>query len=158
MRYLDWFKLNGKFAVVTGGSRGLGRSMSLALGEAGATVIVTSRNKSLIKKTSDDIIDNGGNSIYFPLDITDKKNVDEMLDTVRAKYGRIDILINNAGITADSRSVHTSPEEWDNIMNTNLRSVFLLTQVVGEIMIEQQVGKIINIGSTLGLRARTSSA
>ena len=153
MGYLEQFQLTGKVAVVTGGSKGLGRAMAIGLADAGATVAVVSRTKNLIEETAQDIIKGGGKAIAIPADIKDEQDIERMTKTVMAACGRIDILINNAGIAPMSPAVEVPLEEWNDVMDTNLKSVFLMARTIGKVMMTQKSGKVINIGSILGTKA-----
>jgi NAD(P)-dependent dehydrogenase (short-subunit alcohol dehydrogenase family) len=154
---IDSFRLSGKIAIVTGGSRGLGRSIAIGLGEAGAQVVVISRTKKLIEETANEIIKIGGEAIAIPADVTKVEDIEEMKKAVLDKFGKIDILINNAGIAPMNKAQNISIEEWDRVIETNLKSVFLMARIVGERMIQQKKGKIINISSVLGKMASNTA-
>lgn len=154
---LDSFRLSGKTAIVTGGSKGLGRAIAIGLGEAGAQVAVVSRSKNLIKEASNEIINKGGKAIPVPADVTKAEDIEQMVKTVLNQFGKIDILINNAGIAPMNKALNISVEEWDRVIETNLKSVFLVTRIVGERMIQQKRGKIINISSVLGKMASNTA-
>jgi len=147
---LDQFRLSGRIAVVTGGSKGLGRAMALGLAEAGATVAVVSRTKGLIEETAAEIIRNGGEAIAIPADVKSEEDIERMTALVAGKYGRIDILVNNAGIGGSRKVVAMTVDEWSAMMDTNVRSIFLTARAVGKVMIRQRSGKVINISSVLG--------
>ena len=157
MDYLEQFKVVDKVAVVTGGSKGLGRAMALGLGEAGAKVVVASRTVPLIEETAGEIIQKGGEAIAVPVDVNDPQSIDRMVAQVMDHYGRVDILINNAGIAPMKRTVDTDIEDWNDVMNTNLKSAFLTSKAVAKGMLKQRKGKIINIGSVLGHMASTTA-
>jgi len=153
MGYLERFRLTDKVALVTGGSKGLGRSMAMGLAEAGATVAVVSRTKRLIDETAQEIIRNGGQAIAVPADVKSEQDIDRMTQTVLDQCGRIDILLNNAGIAPMGPVVDMSLAEWKDVMDTNLKSVFLTSRIIGKVMMKQKGGKVINVASILGTRA-----
>lgn len=154
---MDCFKLVDKVAIVTGGSKGLGRAMALGLGEAGAKVVVTSRTKQLIEETAEEIIKKGGDSLAVPADVKNAQSIKRVIDETKDKYGRVDILVNNAGIAPMNRTIKISEEEWNDVLDTNLKSIFMTVKAVAPIMIENKMGKIINIGSVLGKMASNSA-
>lgn len=157
MDYLEKFRIEDKVVIVTGASKGLGRAMALGLGEAGARVVVTSRTVPLIEETADEIIKKGGNAIAMPVDVKNPQSVEQMVNRAVEHYGRVDILINNAGIAPMKRTVDTEIEDWNDVMNTNLKSAFLISKAVAGNMIKRRKGKIINIGSVLGRMASTTA-
>ncbi len=150
MDYLEKFRVADKVAIVTGGSKGLGRAMALGLGEGGAKVVVTSRTVPLIEETADEIIKKGGEAIAVPVDVKNPQSIEMMVAQVMDHYGRVDILINNAGIAPMKRTIDTDIEDWNDVMNTNLKSAFLASKAVAKSMLKERKGKIINIGSVLG--------
>jgi len=151
MTYIDKFRLDDKVAIVTGGSKGLGQAMAIGLGEVGAQVVVTSRSVNLIEETANEIVKKGGRAVAIPVDVKSQESINELVANVFKRFRRIDILINNAGIAPMNKVIDTSVEEWDDVVNTNLKSAFLLSKAVGRIMVQQERGKIINIGSVLGI-------
>ena len=150
MGVLNQFGLCGRVAIVTGGSKGLGRAMALGLAEAGAKLAVVSRTQSLIEETADEIIKKGGEALAVPTDVRSEEDVERMVALVAEKYGRIDILINNAGIGGSRKVVTMTADEWSNMMDTNVKSIFLAVRAVGKVMIRQRSGKVINVSSVLG--------
>ncbi len=150
MGVLNQFGLCGRVAIVTGGSKGLGRAMALGLAEAGAKLVVVSRTQSLIEETADEIIKKGGEALAVPTDVRSEEDVERMVALVAEKYGRIDILINNAGIGGSRKVVTMTADEWSNMMDTNVKSIFLAVRAVGKVMIRQRSGKVINVSSVLG--------
>jgi NAD(P)-dependent dehydrogenase (short-subunit alcohol dehydrogenase family) len=157
MSIMEKFSLSGKVAIVTGGSKGLGRSMAIGLAQAGARVAVASRTKNLIEETAAEIIRSGGDAIAIPTDVTSEEDIEKMAAVAFEKFGKIDILVNNAGMGGSKISVTLTTDEWDCMMNTNARSIFLASRAVGKIMIRQEYGKVINISSVLGKGALPNS-
>ncbi|MDD5169255.1 MAG: 3-oxoacyl-ACP reductase FabG [Syntrophales bacterium] len=153
MNYLEKFRVAEKVAIVTGGSKGLGRAMALGLGEGGAKVVVASRTRSLIEETANEVVRNGGEAIAVPVDVKSRESIESMVRQVTNHYGRVDIVINNAGIAPMKKTLETTVEDWDDVIDTNLKSAFLVSKAVGAIMAVQGKGKIINIGSILGTMA-----
>lgn len=147
------FRLDGKVAIVTGGSRGIGKAACLALARAGADVVVCSRDIIACNIVSDAIQKLGKRSLSVAVDVTKLKEIDAM--TVKAKdvFGKIDILVNGAGIGGVTRSNELSEDAWDKIVDLDLKGTFLCCQSVGKEMIEQNKGNIVNISSMMGSRA-----
>jgi len=138
--------LEGKTALITGASRGIGRTIAEKLHLAGAKVILIARNEERLKELSEKL----ENSEYYPLDITDRKQVLETLKEVQ-KDNHIDILVNNAGITRDNILLAMKENEIDDVIDTNLKSVFFITKQVLRKMLKKRYGRIINITSVIGL-------
>src|SRR5262245_25319289 len=134
---------SGKVAIVTGGSRGIGRAIVQALAREGATVAFTYAQN----KTMADEVANGDTIIGFQADVTSLDQAKSIVKQVKDRFGRIDILINNAGITRDKLIALMSEKDWDDVLNTNLKGVFNLTKAVIGIMIRQKSGAILNISS-----------
>ncbi len=143
--------LAGKVSIVTGGSRGLGRAIALALSEAGSCVVVCSRNLDANRETAGHIESKGGSAKACRVDVADASSVSDMIETVLDEFGRIDILVNNAGTTADNLLLRMKESEWDAVMDTNLKGAFNCTKAVSRTMIKQRSGKIINITSVVGM-------
>jgi len=148
----DLLRLDGKVALVTGAGRGLGRAMALALADAGSDVICVARSKAQIEETCAAIDRRGRRGLAIPTDISSSTAVDQMYLKAIAEFKRVDILVNNAGVGIVKPLCDTSDEEWDAVMNTNLRGAFYCTRAVGRGMIERREGKVINISSILGIR------
>jgi 3-oxoacyl-[acyl-carrier protein] reductase len=138
---------SGKVAIVTGGSRGIGRAIVQALAREGATVAFTYAQN----KTMADEVANGDTVIGFQADVTSLDQAKNVVKQVKDRFGRIDILINNAGITRDKLIALMSEKDWDDVLNTNLKGVFNLTKAVIGIMIRQKSGAILNISSISGI-------
>ncbi len=142
-------RLDGKVAVVTGGSRGIGKALALGLAKAGADVAVVSRSQEALEAVAEQIRSEGRKALAVSTDITRKDSVTAMAEQVYAQFGRIDILINNAGQATDGPFLKISEEEWDRILNVNLKGYFLVTQAVGSYMFKAKYGRIINVSSIM---------
>ncbi|MGH7594980.1 MAG: 2-dehydro-3-deoxy-D-gluconate 5-dehydrogenase KduD [bacterium] len=148
---LDKFKLNGKVAVVTGASRGLGRGMALGLAEAGADLVLV--GVSDMTASCEEIKKLGRRCATVTANLNDKDCVTTIINTVVEKMGGIDILVNNAGIIRRAPLLEFSEKEWDEVINVNLRTLFFLSQAVARVMVEQgRGGKIINVASLLSFQ------
>ena len=144
--------LNKKVAIVTGASRGIGRAIALELAEQGATVVVNYHQRAdAAQEVADLIIANGGEAMIVSADVRDKASVGEMVAQTLEKFGRIDILVNNAGITHNALLIGMTEPEWDDVVDTNLKSVFNCCQAVIRSMMRQRSGRIINISSVVAL-------
>jgi 3-oxoacyl-[acyl-carrier protein] reductase len=144
--------LRKKTAIVTGGGRGLGRVIAHTLADAGADVVITARTDSQINAVADEIREKGRRSLAVRTDVTDAGQIQNMVKKTIETMGGIDILVNNAGGQSQGQPLQDCPESlWDEIINANLKGVFLCTKEVGKVMIAQQHGKIINITSAGGL-------
>ncbi len=140
--------LTGKTALITGASRGIGRSIALALAEAGATVAVSARGEADLVTLLAEIEDNGGQGMTITCDVTDADAVAKMQTTVSEQLGQVDILVNNAGMGASHKFIGHPDELWDQMMAVNLTSVYLVTKAFAGGMLERKSGRIINIAST----------
>ena len=144
--------LSGKVALVTGASRGIGKSIAISLGVLGAEVIVNySSSDASAEEVAKSINDKGGSSYKLKFDVSDEESVSTAINQIIRDSGKIDILINNAGITRDGLLMRMKESQWDEVINTNLKGVFLCTKNVSKFMIKQRSGKIINITSIVGL-------
>ena len=144
--------LSGKVALVTGASRGIGKAIAISLGELGAEVIVNySASDASAEEVAQLINDKGGSSYKLKFDVSDEESVNTAINQIIRDSGKIDILINNAGITRDGLLMRMKASQWDEVLNTNLKGVFLCTKNVSKFMIKQRSGKIINITSIVGL-------
>jgi Dehydrogenases with different specificities (related to short-chain alcohol dehydrogenases) len=143
--------LAGQTALVTGGSKGIGRAICLALAKEGANVIIAARNENEIKDTMDKLKAMGSKSLAIQADVRSEEDVRRLISTTIDKCGRLDILINNAGVAYKKRLEDTTLEEYDKIMDTNLKGVFLCTKYAIPYIRESKNGKIINISSVGGL-------
>ena len=143
--------LTDQVALVTGASQGLGQAIAVALGAAGAKVACVARNADKLAQTVSQISDLGGEAVAKPCDVTDRESVDRVVDEVHDAWGRLDILVNNAGVTRDTLLPRMSDEEWDTVINTNLRGAFLFSRAASRLMMRQRYGRIINISSVSGI-------
>ncbi len=142
--------LQGQVALVTGASRGIGQAVALDLGKNGATVIGTATSASGAEKITAYLNEAGITGAGFALDVNDKAQVAAVLDAIQKQFGDIAILVNNAGITRDNLLMRMKEEEWDSIMETNLKSVFRMSQAVLRAMMKARQGRIISIASVVG--------
>lgn len=140
-------KLEGKIALVTGASRGIGRAIAEKLISEGARVIGTATTEKGAEAISEYL---GTNGKGLALNVTDSASIESVLESIRAEFGEIDILINNAGITRDNLLMRMKDEEWQDILDTNLTSVFRLSKAVMRAMMKKRYGRIITIGSVVG--------
>ncbi len=144
------FSLDGKVSLVTGGSRGIGRAISLYLAQSGSDVVVISRDKSAGEKIAGDIDALGVKGIYCQGDVAVKEDIDQVVKQAIDSFGKIDVLVNNAAICRNVEAEKMSWEDWYDVIHVNLSSVFLMCQAVGRQMIEQGYGSIINVSSISG--------
>jgi NAD(P)-dependent dehydrogenase (short-subunit alcohol dehydrogenase family) len=144
------FDLSGKVALVVGGHGGIGKAIALGLADAGADVVITSRNMEALKETVKDIEAKGRKSLAVTADIVDEKQVNDMVTKILAIFFRIDILVNAAGL-AIRKPADTFPiDEWQKVMDINTRGTFICCQAVGRVMLKQKSGRIINVSSVRG--------
>jgi 3-oxoacyl-[acyl-carrier protein] reductase len=145
-------RLENKVALVTGGSRGIGRAITMALAEEGAKIAITYRQSSADAQTVvNEVKQKGTEGIVFQSDAAAHQEAKDIVEKVVAQYGRLDILVNNAGITRDGLLMRMSEEDWDAVIVTNLKSVFNFCKAVCRQMMSQKSGKIINITSVVGI-------
>ncbi|MHA2007606.1 MAG: SDR family NAD(P)-dependent oxidoreductase [Promethearchaeota archaeon] len=144
--------LDGKVAVITGGSSGIGRSIALTYAEAGANVVIASRKQENLDKVATKIKALGRDSLAIPTDVRKTEQVENMVNQTVDNFGRLDIMVNNAGRGIPTQPLEISIEEWNHVISLNLTGVFLGCIAAGKVMIEQKQGKIINIASTAGIK------
>jgi len=144
-------RLKDKVSIITGGGQGIGQATSVKFAKEGAKVAVCDINESAAYETAKQIVADGGEAIGFRVDVTDKESIARMVDNVMAKYGRIDVLVNNAGITADAQLKKMDDDQFDRVIEINLKGVYNCTRAVVDIMLEQQSGCILNASSIVGL-------
>ncbi|GAA5346172.1 3-oxoacyl-[acyl-carrier-protein] reductase [Planifilum fimeticola] len=151
--------LSGKVAIVTGGSRGIGRAVSIALADAGADVaIVYAGNRQGAEETVAEIEKRGRRGVMIQADVSQADQVDSAVKQVLDAFGRIDVLVNNAGITRDNLVLRMKEEDWDRVIDTNLKGTFLFSKAVIRTMMKQRSGRIINISSVVGVSGNPGQA
>ena len=143
----ELFDLSGRVAIVTGASRGLGRYLSQALARAGADLVITSRHTADLRSTAEEIKTLGRKALPLECDVREYDSVQRMVESAYHEYGRLDVLVNNAGCNVRKRAVEVTWEDWNLILDTNLRGTFFVAQAVARHMIAARDGRIINIGS-----------
>jgi 3-oxoacyl-[acyl-carrier protein] reductase len=142
--------LQGKIALVTGASQGIGRACALELARAGATVALAARNEAKLEETAAEIAGAGGHAAVFALDVASEDSIKAGAKAVLDKLGKVEILVNNAGITRDGLVLRMKRADWDDVLGTNLTGAFLLTQALLSPMLRNRWGRIINITSVVG--------
>jgi len=143
--------LKGQVALVTGASRGIGRAIAVRLASCGATVVGVARSLEGLQATFQAIHDAGGTAEGFAANVADSTEVKRIIDEVEAKYQRISVLVNNAGITRDGLMLRMEDDAWQEVIDTNLKGTFLFSRAVGVVMMRARYGRIINISSVAGL-------
>jgi len=150
--------LNGKIVLVTGASRGIGQAIAINLGEAGATVIGTATSEEGAKNISKTFSNNSILGKGMKLNVTDNDQISNLIQSISEDFGSVDILVNNAGITRDNILVRMKEEEWDEIINTNLSSVYKMSKAVLRGMMKKKAGRIISITSVVGSMGNSGQA
>jgi len=150
--------LSGRTAIVTGASRGIGKAIAMALAASGAKVACVARSEDKLKEVADEIATAGGTAEVHPCDVTDSAAVTKLVEGLAEKWGQLDVVVNNAGITKDTLIPRMSDEDWDSVIATNLRSVFLFTRSSALAMMRKRSGRIINIASVSGLMGNPGQA
>lgn len=156
---MNLFNLDGKVALITGAGSGLGRQFAATLAGAGASVVLAARRREKLEETAETIRDRGGNAICLELDVTDSLSITNCIRETVSEVGAPDILVNNAGIAKQGYLTDISEDDWDAVLDTNLKGVFMVAQAVAKSMITaNKPGSIINIASILGLRVSKALA
>jgi 3-oxoacyl-[acyl-carrier protein] reductase len=143
-------RLEGRIALVTGASQGIGRACALALAQAGATVALVARNEAKLAEVAAEIEAAGGKAAAFALDVASEESIKAGAKAVLERFGKVEILVNNAGITRDGLVLRMKRADWDDVLATNLTGAFLLTQALLSAMLKNRWGRIINISSVVG--------
>ncbi len=151
--------LQGKVAIVTGGSRGIGAAIARWLAERGASVVVSARDADRLAAAVKDLDGLPGAVHGVPGDVAKRDAVDQLVEATRERFGRVDVLVNNAGITRDGLLLRMKDDDWDAVMNVNLRAAFLATRAVSKAMVRQKSGgRIVNVSSTAGAMGNAGQA
>ncbi len=151
--------LKDKCAIITGASQGIGRGIAIEFAKAGAQTVLASRNEAKLNAVRDEIALLGLLEPYVvPTDVTSEESIQSLVDKAVDKYNKIDILVNNAGITRDTLLVRMSEDEWDSVMNANLKGAFFGTKIAGKAMMRQRHGRIINVSSVIGIVGNSGQA
>ena len=152
MNIVDSFRLDGRVALVTGAGRGIGEGIAVGLAEAGADLALVARTRSDLERVAEEIRALGRRALVVPCDVADVTAIPATVQKVVEAYGQIDILVNCAGLQHRMTVLEATVEGWEQVINTNLRSVYFTTQAVGRVMVERQRGKVINIASMTAYR------
>jgi len=150
--------LADKVALVTGASRGLGRAIALALAQEGAAIAAVARSEEALKETLESIRAAGGTAEPYAVDVANEASVEAAVEKIVARFQHIDVLVNNAGVTRDGLLMRMKSDDWDAVLNTNLKGAFHLTKPVARLMVKQRAGRIINISSVIGLMGNAGQA
>ncbi|MGC2447532.1 MAG: 3-oxoacyl-[acyl-carrier-protein] reductase [Candidatus Sulfotelmatobacter sp.] len=150
--------LSGRIALITGASQGIGRTCALRLAKEGASVAVAARNQEKLNELVNEITAAGGKAAAFPLDVADEEQVKSTVKAAIAQFGKIDVLVNNAGITRDQLVMRMKRADWDAVLQTNLTSAYLCIQQVIPSMLKQRWGRIINVTSVFGQMGQAGQA
>jgi 3-oxoacyl-[acyl-carrier protein] reductase len=150
--------LSGRVALVTGASQGIGRACAIVLAQRGATIALAARNEAKLNAVAQEIASAGGKAGVFKMDVGVESDIRNGTKAAIAQLGKIDILINNAGITRDMLAMRMKRSEWDDVINTNLTSAFVASQAVMSSMLKQRWGRIVNISSIFGQMGQTGQA
>lgn len=151
--------LDTKVALVTGGSRGIGRAIAISLAKSGAKVVVNfAGNAKAAQEVLSEITNLGGEAIAVQADVSSLESVEHMIQEIINTYGRIDVLVNNAGITRDTLLMRMKEQDWDAVINTNLKGIFNCTKAVSRYMLKQKSGKIVNMSSVVGIMGNAGQA
>jgi 3-oxoacyl-[acyl-carrier protein] reductase len=150
--------LAGRVAIVTGGSRGIGAAIAASLAEDGAAVLVSGRDAERLDRAVKTLEASGAAVLGVAADAASREDCERLVETARQRFGRLDVLVNNAGITRDALLVRMKDEDWDCVMDTNLRGVFLMTRAASKAMMRQRSGRIINVASAAGAMGNPGQA
>ena len=144
-------RLDGKIALVTGAARGIGQAICLKMAAEGADMALCDLQADWLEDTAAGVAERGRKSAGFAVDVSQAEQVTDAVKAIQAEFGQIDILVNNAGITKDGFLARMSEQDWDAVLNINLKGAFLFTKAVSRVMMKQRSGTIVNIASIIGL-------
>jgi len=150
--------LDGKTAIVTGGTRGIGAAVAALLAEHGAAVVVSGRDAARLQNAVQELEERGASVHGVVADAAKREDADRLVEAAKERYGRLDLLVNNAGITRDGLLIRMKDDDWDRVMEVNLRGAFLMTRAAAKLMVRQRSGRIINIASTAGVMGNPGQA
>jgi 3-oxoacyl-[acyl-carrier protein] reductase len=150
--------LDGRVAIVTGGSRGIGSAIAGLLAEHGAAVVVSGRDATRLQNAVRDLEEHGASVHGVVADVAKREDADRLVEAARERFGRLDLLVNNAGITRDGLLIRMKDDDWDRVMETNLRGAFLMTRAAAKSMVRQRSGRIVNIASAAGAMGNAGQA
>ena len=151
--------LTGRVVIVTGGSRGIGAAIAALLAEHGASVVVSGRDADRLQRAVKTMEGLAGRVVGVAADAATREDVDRLVETAKVEFGRLDVVVNNAGITRDALLVRMKDEDWDRVMETNLKGAFLMTRAASKLMVRQKSGgRVINIASTAGAMGNAGQA
>jgi 3-oxoacyl-[acyl-carrier protein] reductase len=150
--------LDGKTAIVTGGTRGIGAAVAALLAEHGAAVVVSGRDAARLQHAVQELEERGASVHGVVADAAKREDADRLVEAAKERYGRLDLLVNNAGITRDGLLIRMKDDDWDRVMEVNLRGAFLVSRAAAKLMVRQRSGRIINIASTAGAMGNPGQA
>ena len=150
--------LAGKVALVTGGTRGIGLAVARSLADDGASVVVSGRDPARLENAAKELEALGASALAVVADAAKREDAERLVEAAKERFGRIDVLVNNAGITRDQLLVRMKDDDWDQVLDTNLRGVFLMTRAAGKVMMRQKGGRIVNISSAAGAMGNAGQA
>ncbi len=151
-------KLANKSCIVTGASRGIGREIAFALGAEKSRVACVATNEALLQETAKGVVERGGQAITIVADVSVAADAERVVADTNTAFGSVDVLVNNAGVTRDNLLLRMKDEEWDKVMDVNLKGAFLLTRAASKLMLRQRSGKIIMVSSVVGLMGNAGQA
>lgn len=150
--------LQDKVAIVTGATRGIGRAIAKSFADQGAKLVIVGTNADLVQSFAQELQQAGTDALGIPTNVAVSADVDQLIDAVKERFGRVDILVNNAGITRDGLLLRMKDEDWDSVLDINLKGAFLCTRAVAKLMTRQRSGRIVNISSVVGQMGNAGQA